>query len=862
MKYFDKILNGNIPMSIVDSQITVPSDYKLDDFSYYNLNNVEGMANLNDNGNSLYLLNSKNPKDMYKDVYELNNRVKRVTDYISAGNESLDTTVATSVSLNRTKVILGTNNIFKLAINNAINRNKPGLNAISEIGSNVPSTKDNLLIFQVTNNFINDISEFMNKVIDNIKTSKDNKRILQYIVDMTGLTNKSDKQLDDIEKELSLLLELHQNFATDLKLDMNGSIKSKLDVVNVRKCKNNMSYDCLFNDTFVNNMSVGFVDVLEKILENILNNSKYDRLCNVYAISVDLASLLSSGSEEAYQQKLKQEEQLKKSKKFVNDDFTKITTMLNNKYDRDTDVRNYRSVLKTHADNRYDEFQVENTVEGFGDVVATSFSSLSDDIVSKKIPVVTDAKGNVKISGIRQTASPSSVSIKHHSDSDTDSDSDKHKTHSESRIREKFAVNIGNTKSTDKSKKETDISEVEKNIDNSKVIKGMTSMLSKSIKSATSANTAALQQAIKGANELEITGITSTDGSVKISKVSQKISVESKTKMDAVQKIANKVVTDISNVMTKNITDMAKNSISDTSTTKEKDSQGTNVGQTVGALAGAVGGAVKDVVAGAADILSVNIGNSTSDKSSEEKTKMMKDKYNLNDSFKHDSSNDVKNDLQTLLSSANLANAAKDVAAANKLKIANVKGKGDVTIDELVQEVNVKDVMDAIFNQEVLNEISEKIMNQQDEMIKKISENRSDKLTQVEKDKQNGDLQAAGTAAKAILQGAGEAVKDVGTGVATAAKGAGEGISSAAKGVGQGISTAAEGVGAGVGNILAKGTVLWIVLAIVGFIGAIAYYWIFIRSPSEPTSEQSGGLNILYKLKKNKVSGLYGSSIN
>ena len=390
----------------------------------------------------------------------------------------------------------------------------------------------------------------------------------------------------------------------------------------------------------------------------------------------------------------------------------------------------------------------------------------------------------------------------------------------------------------------------------------MTSMLSKSIKSATSSNSAALQQAIKASNDLEITGITSSDGSVKISKVSQKISVDSQTKMDAVQKIANKVVTDISNVMTKNITDMAKNSISDTSTTKEKDSQGTNVGQTVGALAGAVGGAVKDVVAGAADILSVNIGNSTSDKSSEEKTKMMKDKYNLNDSFKHDSSNDVKNELQTLLSSSNLASAAKDVAAANKLKIANVKGKGDVTIDELVQEVNVKDVMDAIFNQTVLNEISEKIMNQQDEMIKKISENRSDKLTQVEKDKQNGDLQAAGTAAKAILQGAGEAVKDVGTGVATAAKGAGEGISSAAKGVGQGISTAAEGVGAGVGNILAKGTVLWIVLAIVGLLGAFGYYWFFIRSPSAPASEQSGGLNILYKLKKNKVSGLYGSSIN
>jgi hypothetical protein len=838
MKFFDTILNGNVPKTIIDSQIKVPDDYNLDDFAFYKLDNknevLEEMGNLNPNGNALYLLESKKPKDLYKDLYELNNRVTKITDYTSVGNETLRAAIATSVTLNRTKVILGTNNLFKLAINYAVARNKPGLDAMANI-ADVSNSKDNLIIFKVTNNFINDIGEYINKVVASVKLSKDNKRILEQIIDMTGLTNKSDRQLDSIEKELSLLLELHQNFATNLKLDFATSIKNKINVANVRNCKDNTTYDCLFNDTFVNNLSVGFIEVLEKILENILNNSKYDRLCNVYSLSVELASLLSTGSEEAYQEKVK-EDQMKKSQKFVNDDFNKFTNMLNNKYDNETNVKNYRPVLKSNVANRYDVFNVQDNVEGFsndynGMIIASS--TVNGNTVSTTTQVSPDDTDSINISGIYQNAT-GQMTV------------------------EKFAgINIGNTKSTDKSTKDTNISDVEKNIDNSKVIKGMSSMLSKSIKSATSSNTAALQQAIKAANDLDITGITSTDGSVNISNINQKISVETQTKMDAVQKIANKVVTDISNVMTKNITDMAKNSTTDTSTTKEKESQGTNVGQTLGNIASAAGGVVNNLVDKAADVLSMNIGNSTSDKSSAEKTKIMKDKYNLNDSFKHDSSNEVKNDLQTLLSSQNLANAAKEVAAANKLKIGNVKAKGDINVSDINQEVDVKDVMEAIFKQEVLNEISEKIMNQQDEMIKKISDNRSDKLTQVEKDKQNGDLQAAGVAAKAILQGAGEAVKDVGTGISTAAKGAGEGIGTAAKGVGQGISTAAEGVGQGIGNILAKGTVLWIVLAIVGLIGAFGYYWFFIRTPSSD-APQTGGFKILKKLKNNNIKGLYG----
>ena len=122
------------------------------------------------------------------------------------------------------------------------------------------------------------------------------------------------------------------------------------------------------------------------------------------------------------------------------------------------------------------------------------------------------------------------------------------------------------------------------------------------------------------------------------------------------------------------------------------------------------------------------------------------------------------------------------------------------------QEAVIKSVMKCLFNQSVLNDISNKIVNSQEKLVKQLIENVNDKLSETEKKKVEGDIYAAGTAAAGIIASAGTAVSDaakgVGEGVGTAAKGVGEGVGTAAKGVGEGIGTAAKGVGEGVGSAL------------------------------------------------------------
>jgi hypothetical protein len=124
----------------------------------------------------------------------------------------------------------------------------------------------------------------------------------------------------------------------------------------------------------------------------------------------------------------------------------------------------------------------------------------------------------------------------------------------------------------------------------------------------------------------------------------------------------------------------------------------------------------------------------------------MKDKYNLNDTYKYDSSNDIRNDLQSLLFAENLESAYKDNIKAKKINL-----QKDTT-----QKMDVNDIINVIFNQNTLNELSKKIINQQDIMIKQIINNRNDKMIQAEKDKQNSELNNANIAAKLILQKAGE----------------------------------------------------------------------------------------------------------
>ena len=160
-----------------------------------------------------------------------------------------------------------------------------------------------------------------------------------------------------------------------------------------------------------------------------------------------------------------------------------------------------------------------------------------------------------------------------------------------------------------------------------------------------------------------------------------------------------------------------------------------------------------------------------------------------------------------------MAKCAADTKAENALDLSKIDVTGPIVISELDQTNVVKDVMNCAFNQTVMNDISNKIVNDYNKLIKQMVENVDTKLDEQTKTATQGDIYAAGVAGAAVLQAAGE-------GLSTAAQGAGKGLESA----GQGVATAAKGVGEGVGAVMsglmgpliAGGAVL--VILIIGYV--------------------------------------------
>ena len=428
--------------------------------------------------------------------------------------------------------------------------------------------------------------------------------------------------------------------------------------------------------------------------------------------------------------------------------------------------------------------------------------------------------------------------------------------------REDFAVNIGNTKNIKNKKTMQDISEVEKKIDQSKVIEGAASFVSKAANKAASSNKADLMKALSASNRLELSNMKSSGGGFKLTNIKQNVTVKDKTDGDFVQKIANKITTDISNNIKDEVKSTTKQLTEDIAKKKVDEKTSTSAGDVIGGLGNTLGGAVKDVVTAGADVLSVGIGNSTNEEKIEENMKSVKEKYSLDQSFKVKKNQSVSNDIANALSSENLAKCASEAAAANNLNVNKVDVKGDIEISNIEQVALIDSVMKCAFNQEVSNEIATKIINSYDSLIQEMIENVDKKLTDEQIAKVQGDIYAAGVAGAAVLQAGGEAIgtaakglgegigtagKGLGEGISTAGKGLGEGIGTAGKGLGEGIGTAGKGIGEGIGSVMSGLTGPLIAAAVLAVVGG-AFYFFVIKKKKLPIQE--GGKDLLFLINE------------
>ena len=677
MSYFNQILGGNIPITVIQSIEGFQQDYMLNkELAHYQLN--EGMAN--DLGN-----------------YPVNGRKIMSSPYGAY--------VAASLEMDRQKVGTGLIHILKSASTEALMISRDNLIKISKMGEKL-SEQDSKLVADTVKKVSVDLAQSIVKIINGLSMDKTMKELLVHTMHLTGVTSKNKQEMEASRKQIVMIMELHHHFKTRKEIDVLTSLKLKLTPENLKKCNAELARGCIFDDEFLFKFATALMTSLEHVLGSIMNAAKYDKVCEFYAFSVELANQLSKAA----------------------------------------------------------------------------------DIKPKVVENFLDAGNSTKLTD--------STKIK-------------------------------------------DLKEINKNIDQSKVIKGMSKMLSDVVNDVVSKNSAELMRTIAVSNKIAISGAKGASFSFK--KITQSVQMETKVEADFAQKVTTKIQNEIANKIKDNIDSATKQFDKDVKKSVVDEKSGTTIGGVIGDVVGALASVGNKALDTVGKVLSLSAGNSMEQTTTKDISQEMKDTFNLNQSFKYEKNDEAKNAISNVLKAENLSKCAADSKMANEIDLGKIDVSGPIEISEVKQEAIVKDIMKCAFNQEIMNEIASKVVNDYDKLIKAMIENVNDKLTDEQKTAVQGDIYAIGTAGAAVLEGAGKAIestgkaaKDLGEGLSTAAQGAGKGIES----VGKGISTAAEGVGAGIGNVLGSLTAPLIVGAVILALILIGYVMFKVLGP--PSLEDEG----------------------
>lgn len=655
MSYFNQILGGNIPITVIQSIEGFQQDYMLNkELVRYQLN--EGMAN--DLGN-----------------------------YPVDGNKVMSSPygayVAASLEMDRQKVGTGLLSILKSASTEALMISRDNLIKISNLEEKL-SEQDSKLVADTVKKVSADLAQSIVKMINGLSMDKTMKELLVHTMHLTGVTSKNKQEMEVSRKQIVMIMELPHNFKTRREIDVLTSLKLKLTPENLKKCGPELAYECILDDEFLYKFATGLMTSLEHVLGSVMNSVKYDKVCEFYAFSVELANQLSKAV-------------------------------------------NIKPQLK----------------ETFLD--AGNSTKLSDSTIIK------------------------------------------------------------------------DLKEINKNIDQSKVMKGMSKIISDVVNDVVSKNSTDLMRTIAVSNKIAISG--AKGGSFSMKNITQSIKAETSVQADFAQKVSTKIQNEIANKIKDNIDSATKQFDKDTKKSVTDEKLGTTIGGMVGDVVGALASVGNKAFDTVGKVLTLSVGNSMEQTTSKDISQEMKDTFNLNQSFNYEKNDEAKTAISNVLKTENLSKCAADSKLANEIDLGKIDVSGPIEISEVNQEAVVKDVMKCAFNQEVINDIASKVVNDFDKLIKAMIENVNDKLTDELKTKVQGDIYAIGTAGVAVLEGAGKAIESTGKGISTVAEGLGKGIES----VGKGVSTAAEGVGAGIGSILSGLTAPLIVGAVILALLLIGY---------------------------------------
>ena len=348
-------------------------------------------------------------------------------------------------------------------------------------------------------------------------------------------------------------------------------------------------------------------------------------------------------------------------------------------------------------------------------------------------------------------------------------------------IIENFGAGIANTDNTEVTNINKQLVESNNKITKDMVVKGMSALVKSAATSAMNSNSAEVSKMISAVNKLNIKGATSK-GDFVLSNINQDAKIESKTTANMVQKIQTKVMNDLSSKLDDNISKQSED-IKDVA-------KATNMGDSIGGVMKSLADMGGKAIDGAVDLgktfvkaATPCIACTTNDKKTNENSSSIKNSLNLSDKFAVDKDEKINSTLSNTLDQKNIAKCAEAIQAGGEINLENIASTdGSIKITNIQQEAIIGSVTDCVFNQSLLTEVANK-------MIDSINKTISNASKTMAKERQ-GDLYAAGAAAAAVIASAG-------TAVGAAAEGVGKGVGSAAEGVGKGVGAAGEGVGKG-----------------------------------------------------------------
>jgi hypothetical protein len=310
---------------------------------------------------------------------------------------------------------------------------------------------------------------------------------------------------------------------------------------------------------------------------------------------------------------------------------------------------------------------------------------------------------------------------------------------------------------------------INKNIDSSILEKSVNNIVNAAMVNALLNNKQTITAMAQADNILTISG-NNLGANGTISGINQ--SATSTTKLESVVKqenvvvIANDFITEISNIVDKSVKEVQLSSDRDVST-KQKG---------LGAAYEAAVSCFKGVFGGNPNVEKTNNINNS-----------IQEEIKIDDSINKSSENNVKNIMESLLSTENLANAISNARSANSLIIANNTAKSITNINQEAISINITNVMIDQVNK--IN-IGNKVLNKIADILKSVS----DKYVKSENVSGLNELDNTGEALAAVITAGGNAGAAV------------------LEGVGNMVAAPIKGIGSAIGNM---GFIVPIMIAIV-----------------------------------------------